>query len=244
MPHFKRNANKVNYYQSLWYLFVLRHFIVYRQSSKTNLNVNSIDGADKVQIPSFLSESSSQVVRDGEAVTLECVAIGVPKPLIRWLRNGEDIDFSDLDSRFRIVGVGSLHIGIVDESDSGNYQCRASNSVDSVDSQSMLEVQVAPKFQDAPQNRRSSEKEEIEMVCSIRGKPTPVIQWLKNGDVIRPNDYMQIVNGHNLRIVGLINSDAGMFQCMGSNPAGSVQAAARLQIIEDGKCIYLESSLK
>lgn len=199
--------------------------------------MKSIEDADKIQLPSFLTESSSQIIRDGDAVTLECVANGVPKPQIKWLRNGEDIDFSDLDSRFRIVGVGSLQIGIVDESDSGSYQCRASNSVDSVDSQSMLEVQVAPKFLDTPQDRRSSEKEEIEMVCSIRGKPTPVIQWLKNGDVIRPNEYMQIVNGHNLRILGLINSDAGMFQCMGSNPAGSVQAAARLQIIEVGKCI-------
>jgi hypothetical protein len=45
---------------------------------------------------------------------------------------------------------------------------------------------------------------------------------------------MQIVGGHNLRILGLINSDAGMFQCIGTNPAGSVQASARLQIVESG----------
>lgn len=41
---------------------------------------------------------------------------------------------------------------------------------------------------------------------------------------------------HNLRILGLLESDAGMFQCIGSNPAGSVQAAARLQIGEPSKC--------
>lgn len=207
----------------------------YRASSKTSLNVRVLEDPSKTQAPTFLTESSSQIVRDGKAVTLECVSIGVPKPQIKWLRNGEDIDFSDLDSRFRISGTGSLHIAIADESDSGNYQCRAINSVDSLDIQSVLEVQVAPKFVEIPQDRRSSEKDEIEMVCSIRGKPTPVIQWLKNGDVIRHNDYMQIVNGHNLRILGLINSDAGMFQCMGSNPAGNIQAAARLQIIEAGK---------
>lgn len=40
---------------------------------------------------------------------------------------------------------------------------------------------------------------------------------------------------HNLRILGLIESDAGMFQCIGSNPAGSIQAAARLEIVTPSK---------
>lgn len=40
---------------------------------------------------------------------------------------------------------------------------------------------------------------------------------------------------HNLRILGLIESDAGMFQCIGSNSAGSIQAAARLEIVTPSK---------
>jgi neogenin len=95
-------------------------------------------------------------------------------------------------------------------------------------------VQIPPKFTERPIEKIAQEKEELELSCSIHGKPTPIIQWLKNGDVIKQNDYMQIVGGHNLRILGLINSDAGMFQCIGTNPAGSVQASARLQIVESG----------
>lgn len=140
-----------------------------------------------------------------------------------------------MDSRFRIIGTGSLQISKVEESDFGNYQCRAINSVDSLDIQASLQVQVPPKFIESPQDKIALEKDELELNCSIRGKPTPIIQWLKNGDVITPNDYMKVVGGHNLRILGLINTDAGMFQCIGSNPAGSVQAAARLQIVEAGK---------
>lgn len=140
-----------------------------------------------------------------------------------------------MDSRFSIIGTGSLQITNVDESDFGNYQCRSINSVDSSDMEASLKVQVPPKFIEIPQDKNALEKDELDLVCSIRGKPTPVIQWLKNGDVITPNDYMQVVGGHNLRILGLINTDSGMFQCVGSNPAGSVQAAARLQIVEAGK---------
>lgn len=54
---------------------------------------------------------------------------------------------------------------------------------------------------------------------------------------------MNSISRHNLRILGLINSDAGMFQCVGSNPAGSVQAAARLHINEPGMTMFA-SNLK
>jgi len=38
------------------------------------------------------------------------------------------------------------------------------------------------------------------------------------------------VSRYNLRINGLLRIDAGIFQCIGTNPAGSVQASARLTI--------------
>lgn len=166
--------------------------------------------------PTFLTEASSTAAREGETVTLDCVANGFPRPLIKWLRNGEEIDlkyvgwfllinlsqsnlslmiFSDLDSRFRIIGTGSLQISSVDDTDTGAYQCRASNTVESLDIQAHLQVQVPPKFIQSPEDKVAFDKDEIELGCSIHGKPTPLIKWLKNGDIITPNDYMQIVNG-------------------------------------------------
>ncbi|CAD7076874.1 unnamed protein product [Hermetia illucens] len=204
-----------------------------RLSSKKNLNIKKSQGqSESLAAPQFQIGPSPQTVKEGDTVTFECVANGNPKPQIRWLRKGEEIDMNDLDSRFSIIGTGSLQISSAEDTDSDNYQCRASNSVDSLDAQATLQVQVPPKFIQSPVDKVAYEKEELELGCSIRGKPKPVIKWLKNGDVITPNDYMQIVGGHNLRILGLLNSDAGMFQCVGSNPAGSVQASARLKIIE------------
>ncbi|XP_037952309.1 neogenin-like isoform X2 [Teleopsis dalmanni] len=213
---------------------------VSRLSSKTNLNIkkiNEINGvlSESSVSPSFLVGPSPKTVKEGDTVTLDCVANGVPKPQIKWLRNGEELDFNDLDSRFSIIGTGSLQISSAEDIDSGNYQCRASNIVDSLDAQATVQVQVPPKFIQNPKDKSASEKEELELECAIRGKPKPVIQWLKNGEVITPSDYMQLIAGHNLRILGLLQSDAGMFQCIGTNPAGSVQAAARLRVVQPGK---------
>lgn len=141
---------------------------------------------------------------------------------------------SDLDSRFRIIGTGSLQIDSAKETDSGEYQCRAINSEDSLDATASLQVQVPPRFRQRPSDKKAQAKDELDLVCEIDGKPTPSIQWLKNGQVISPSDCMQIVNGHNLRILGLLPTDSGMYQCVGSNPAGTVQASAQLQIVTPG----------
>ncbi|XP_044317961.1 neogenin isoform X3 [Drosophila rhopaloa] len=207
-----------------------------RLSSKTNLNIKKSTelGADNAVAPSFLVGPSPKTVREGDTVTLDCVANGVPKPQIKWLRNGMDLDLNDLDSRFSIIGTGSLQISSAEDIDSGNYQCRASNTVDSLDAQATVQVQEPPKFIKAPKDTTAHEKDEPELKCDIWGKPKPTIRWLKNGDLITPNDYMQLVDGHNLKILGLLNSDAGMFQCVGTNAAGSVHAAARLRVVPQG----------
>lgn len=83
----------------------------------------------------------------------------------------------------------------VQDNDTGDYQCRASNSVDSLDASATIQVQVPPKFTKFPGNKVAHEKDEIEFNCAIIGKPTPIVHWLKNGDLITPNDYMQIVGG-------------------------------------------------
>ena len=74
-----------------------------RLSSKSNLNIKKLSaassdglvgggGGENLAAPSFLVGPSPQTVKEGDLVTLDCVANGVPKPQIRWLRNGEEID--------------------------------------------------------------------------------------------------------------------------------------------------------
>ncbi len=44
----------------------------------------------------------------------------------------------------------------------------------------------------------------------------------------------QMVDGSNLRILGLVELDSGVYQCVASNPVGNVQASAQLVVKPKG----------
>ena len=83
------------------------------------------------------------------------------------------------------------------------------------------------------------ETADVEFECEVYGQPDPTIQWLKNGDVVISSDYFQIIDGRNLKILGLVKSDSGFYQCIAANDVGNVQASAQLIIFEKGKLIIL-----
>lgn len=45
--------------------------------------------------------------------------------------------------------------------------------------------------------------------------------------------YLEL-NRYNLKIMGLMASDSGIFQCVASNPAGNIQASAVLKVATMG----------
>ncbi|KAK2579403.1 hypothetical protein KPH14_003264 [Odynerus spinipes] len=213
----------------------------YRLSNKAQLGLLTSDIDRESSPPIFITQPSQQVAVEGSTVTLECAANGYPKPTIFWLKDGVSIDLGSLDSRYRKIAASSLMITDLKETDHGSYQCRAENEVETLDSVAEVIVQVPPKFIKKPQDKVASESQDLEFECEIYGKPEPQVTWLKNGERITVSEYWQIINGNNLRINGLLAIDAGIFQCIGVNPAGSVQASARLTINQPNDTDSIES---
>ncbi|XP_051155099.1 neogenin isoform X3 [Leptopilina boulardi] len=201
----------------------------YRLSNKGQLTMLPYDN-DQATAPVFIAKPTEQVAIEGSSVTLECALNGNPKPSVSWLKDGVAIDLMSLDSRYLQLASSSLKIMDVKEEDHGSYQCRAKNKVETLDAIAEVYVQVPPKFLKRPQDKTANENQDLEFECEIHGKPEPKVTWLKNGERINFSEYWQLANGHNLRINGLLAIDAGIFQCIGINPAGSIQASARLII--------------
>ncbi|GFS82572.1 neogenin [Trichonephila clavipes] len=150
----------------------------------------------------------------------------------------------DLDSRFRIVGSGSLAIENVQEEDAGIYMCRAVNSEDSVDANTNINILVPPYFITKPTNQYAREKDDITFNCDVYGNPVPILRWYKNSDIIVHSDYFQIVNGKSLRILGAVKSDSGIYQCFATNSAGSIQSSAELEVLDAVNLVILSRSSK
>ncbi|XP_046683959.1 leucine-rich repeats and immunoglobulin-like domains protein 3 [Homalodisca vitripennis] len=80
-----------------------------------------------VEPPSFVKEMEDKEVKVGEAIVLECMASGSPKPTLRWTKNGGDLQVTD---RHFFTAEDQLLI-IMDTvlSDSGLYSCEMTNSL-------------------------------------------------------------------------------------------------------------------
>ena len=134
--------------------------------------------------------------------------------------------------RLTKIGSGSLNIKDVRPEDGGTYQCRAENSLDSIDVAAVIEVWRGPRFVKKPQNTVAVEKGDIEMLCQVEAEPKPTVQWYKNGDLIIESEYFQIVRESNLKILGLVGLDAGIYQCVATNQVGNIQTSAELKVIK------------
>lgn len=98
---------------------------------------------------------------------------------------------------------------------------------------------MPPRLTRRPHDRLGQLNADAEFRCEAHGNPPPKIIWLKNGEQITYNDYLTLVDGHDLKISGLIETDTGIFQCVAWNEAGEVQASARLKVIGQGKISIL-----
>jgi len=95
-------------------------------------------------------------------------------------------------------------------------------------------VSVAPKIVAGPRDTAAAVNSDVRLACAAAADPPPAISWLKDGDPVIPSDYFRLVDGGSLRILGLIASDAGMYQCFATNTAGSAQATAELVVLMNG----------
>ncbi|NXA30355.1 DCC protein, partial [Ibidorhyncha struthersii] len=178
----------------------------------------------------FLQRPSNVVAMEGKDAVLECCVSGYPPPTFTWLRGDEALPIRS--KKYSLLAGSNLLISNVTDDDSGTYTCVVTYKNENSSGSAELSVMVPPWFLIRPSNLYAYESMDIEFECAVAGKPVPTVEWIKNGEVVIPSDYFQIVGGSNLRILGLVKSDEGFYQCVAENEAGNAQASAQLIIPE------------
>ncbi|XP_048833472.1 hemicentin-1 isoform X1 [Brienomyrus brachyistius] len=181
--------------------------------------------------PPFDSPLQERVAN--QRIAFPCLAKGTPKPVIKWLRNGEELAGSE--PGVSILEDGTLLIlASVSPLDSGEYACVAANDAGTSERKYHLKVNVPPAVQD---NERPTDvsvvlSQSSSLLCEITGSPTPVITWYKDGIPVAPSSSVQILQGgKTLRLLKAATSDAGNYSCRAINVAGSTEKDFNVEVL-------------
>lgn len=195
------------------------------QRHSFNLTVN---GGDATSIPPhFIVKPFDQIVSEGELIVFECVAHGIPEDSIKWTINGKPIEDAPPDDR-RTIKHDSITIANVNQNDTGNYGCNASNSYAYIYEEAYLNViNLAPEFIERHQQVVAVTGRGTTLPCRFFGVPFPANDWSRNGEALSDERYSKQSNG-DLVIKDVNIADAGKYTCNIFNAWGESETSTLL----------------
>ncbi|XP_048655552.1 neuronal cell adhesion molecule isoform X29 [Marmota marmota marmota] len=185
--------------------------------------------------PTFLTPEGNASHKEelrGNVLSLECIAEGLPTPIIYWIK--ED-GILPINRTFYRNFKKTLQIIHVTEADSGNYQCIAKNALGAIYHTISVTVKAAPYWIMAPQNLVLSPGEDGTLICRANGNPKPRISWLTNGVPIEiaPDDPSRKIDGDTIIFSNVQERSSAVYQCNASNEYGYLLANAFVNVLAE-----------
>ncbi|XP_051809579.1 obscurin [Acanthochromis polyacanthus] len=190
--------------------------------------------------PRFLTRPKAFSVCVGKDATLSCTIVGSPTPLITWEK--EKLKLTS-GGRFKTVEDGDVYrLTIYDLTleDSGQYMCRAKNSVGEAYAAVTVKValptemsQRAPVFMVKPTSARVGLGGDVVFLCRVAAYPEANFDWEKDGRYLGETNRIKIVSDSDsstLKIQSVRNLDSGTYTCRAQNAVGRAHAAAALVV--------------
>uniref|UniRef100_A0A8D3D4Z2 Obscurin like cytoskeletal adaptor 1b n=1 Tax=Scophthalmus maximus TaxID=52904 RepID=A0A8D3D4Z2_SCOMX len=211
--------------------------------------------------PRFFAYPRPVVVQSGTDAVLKCQIGGDPRPAVIWERNNEKID---LQGRYRVFEDGNVYnliISAVTMEDSGQYICKAKNSIGETYAAATLKVEGEaqemelreenkPRFLIKPLSTRAGRGEDAVFSCKLWGNPRPEVVWEKDGrklnEIFESTHFSvgyQDGGWFQLKIFKTRAPDGGVYTCKARNEFGESLAGAVL-LVDAGPGHEEEGNLK
>ncbi|XP_033744715.1 muscle M-line assembly protein unc-89-like isoform X6 [Pecten maximus] len=184
-------------------------------------------------------EKSYDTVEGTESVRIVCKIDGRPRPEICWLKNGKEITPGDKLSVEWDTETGSAALVFKQPTceDSGDYQCVATSSVGTTNTQTTLNVNKPPtmtKPLEKSYTCKAGDKN-LRLACTVTGKPSPEVSWSKGGKKIKSSDDITIEWNATTGSAALVlkqptYQDTGEYQCVATSPLGSTSTSTTIKV--------------
>uniref|UniRef100_A0A1A9W2E7 Ig-like domain-containing protein n=1 Tax=Glossina brevipalpis TaxID=37001 RepID=A0A1A9W2E7_9MUSC len=188
----------------------------------------------------FPTTVKDRVVAEGSKVKISCF-LAAKEPQVKWFKNEEPIQNSPKIRGRHVEGLCTLEITSATEEDSGEYKCWARDETGEASTFCRLKVYADPGSADVPPTFTRNIKEtyhpklhELQLECHVRGSPTAIITWVKDGVKIEQSDKYQHID-HNdgtceLVVTDPAQADSGKYVCQAENRAGKAEIAYKVTV--------------
>uniref|UniRef100_T1J836 Down syndrome cell adhesion molecule-like protein Dscam2 n=1 Tax=Strigamia maritima TaxID=126957 RepID=T1J836_STRMM len=189
-------------------------------------------------VPELRQTFQDMVMHPGSAVSLMCIASGIPPSLVTWALDGSIIAPSRRTKTSSYITadgdvVSHLNLTSTRSEDGGDYSCIAQNRVGSTRHTSRLNIYenhmrfvqvllINVRAYIRPMRKMSIVAgDRLMLKCPVAGYPIASIFWEKEGTVL-PVDFRQEVFANGTLIVQNVQrtADTGKYTCSVSSPDG------------------------
>ncbi|XP_045498877.1 obscurin isoform X7 [Colias croceus] len=189
--------------------------------------------------PVFTKPLQKQTVKDYDDLTLTVRCDGVPKPQVKWYREG--IELVNDERRTITTEVGGqvdseLEIKHFNAGDAGKYKVVAMNLSGEATTEAMISLaQLAPGFVHKLERQLDvDEGEPLELKAKVDGSPIPTAMWYKDGVKLPADDHIKqtaLPDGTiKLSIERVTPADCGAYKLVISNPNGEHSALCAVAV--------------
>lgn len=174
-------------------------------------------------------------VRLGGTISFTCEVIGDPIPEIKWMRDSNEVSADG--NHYVIQEDGTLIISDVTEQDTGEYECVAKSEMGLTKSRkarAVITVSSSLRFTELPESQTVQIGVDVSFTCKVDGRPTPNIQWWRNGQLLDVGGRVAIENeGSLLKIFAVKETDTARYVCQARNSNGYAETSADLNVVDE-----------
>ncbi|XP_074422645.1 protein turtle homolog A isoform X2 [Larus michahellis] len=169
--------------------------------------------------PTFLETPPAFVeVRDQDALSLTCTAVGNPQPVVIWKRSDLAVQSGDTVQ----VRNGTLSIAVVERASAGTYTCHASSKEGTITHTTRVLVQGPPVIVVPPQNVTVNISQDAFLACQAEAYPGNLTYtWFQGSTNVfhlsRLQPRVRVLVDGSLLLQRTTPDDAGKYTCVPSN---------------------------